>query len=93
LFAVPDLSVVPPMSGGSAKGSGSAAEKPLTCAAYIGDPLPEAFVEPVALGDALPEMPLFLTPDDYVPISLEATYQAARQEFPAVWRDVLGGTA
>jgi hypothetical protein len=68
------------------------AHKPFTCAAYIGDPIPEAFVEPVALGDALPEMPLFLTPAVYVPVALEATYQSAWQEFPAVWREALTGT-
>ena len=63
--------------------------KPLTCAAYIGAPMPEAFVEPVAVGDALPDMPLFLTPGVYVPIPLEATYLSAWEAVPAVWRDVL----
>jgi hypothetical protein len=38
-------------------------QKPLTCAAYVGDLFPEAFVEPIAIGDTLAEMPLFLTPD------------------------------
>ena len=60
------------------------ADKPLTCAAYIGEPGMEAFIEPMAVGDSLPEMPLFLTPEDYVPVALEETYQAAWQEFPAV---------
>jgi len=63
--------------------------KPLTCAAYIGDPAPEAFVEPVAVGDPLPEMPLFLTPEVYVPVPLEVTYQAAWTELPEYWRGVL----
>jgi hypothetical protein len=61
--------------------------------AYIGDPMADAFVEPIALGDALPEMPLFLTPEVYVPVALEATYQAAWQEFPTVWREVMTGSA
>lgn len=65
------------------------ASKPFTCVSYIGDPIPEAFVEPVGLGDALPEMPLFLTPEVYVPVALEATYEAAWRELPGVWRDKL----
>jgi Protein of unknown function (DUF4058) len=64
-------------------------EKPLACMAYVGDPEPQAFVEPVSVGDPLPEMPLFLTCETYVPLPLEATYQAAWQEFPSVWREVL----
>jgi hypothetical protein len=63
--------------------------KPLTLAAYIGGPIPETFVEPVALGAALPEMPLFLTPEVYVPVPLEATYQSAWEAVPAYWRGVL----
>lgn len=69
------------------------AAKPFTCVSYISDPIPEAFVEPVGLSDALPEMPLFLTPEVYVPVALETTYQSAWQELPAVWRDKLEATA
>ncbi len=47
------------------------AARRLTLAAYIGGPFPEAFVQPVAVGQALPEMPLFLTPDVYIPVPLE----------------------
>jgi hypothetical protein len=65
--------------------------KPLTLAAYIGGPYPEAFVEPTAVGAALPDMPLFLTPDVYVPVPLEATYQSAWEAVPAFWRDALAG--
>ena len=64
-------------------------DKPLTLAAYSADQFPEAFVEPVAVGEALPEMPLFLTPDIYVPIPLEATYRSAWEGFPSFWREVL----
>ena len=42
-------------------------DKPLTCVAYIGGAAAEAFVELVSVGDPLPEMPLFLTPEVYVP--------------------------
>jgi hypothetical protein len=64
-------------------------DKPLTCVAYIGGPAAEAFVEFAAVGDPAPEMPLFLTPEVYVPVPLEATYQAAWEGMPAYWRDVL----
>ena len=37
----------------------------------------------------VPEMPLFLTPEAYVPLALESTYEAAWREFPAMWREVL----
>jgi hypothetical protein len=68
-------------------------DKPLTCAAYVGGIVPGFFVEPVAVGDPLPEMPLFLTPDEYIPMPLEATYQSAWESVPQYWRDVLTATA
>ena len=34
-------------------------DKPLTLAAYSAGPVKTAYVEPVAVGDELPEMPLF----------------------------------
>lgn len=64
-------------------------DKPLTVAAYSADQFPEAFIEPVAVGDRLPDMPLFLTPDVYVPTPLEATYCSAWEVFPSFWREVL----
>jgi len=67
--------------------------KPLTLAAYIGGLIPEAFVEPTAVGAALPDMPLFLTPDVYVPMPLEKTYQSAWEAVPSFWRDVLTAPA
>jgi hypothetical protein len=67
------------------------ADKPLTQVAYTGGPCPEAFVGQTAVGAALPEMPLFLTPEVYVPVPLEATYAAAWEAVPSYWRDVLEG--
>jgi hypothetical protein len=64
-------------------------DRPLTLAAYIGGPVREAFVEAVAVGAPLPDMPLFLTPEFYVPVPLETTYRAAFDGLPAYWRDVL----
>jgi hypothetical protein len=63
--------------------------KPLTLAAYSAGDVIEAFVEPVAVGDSLPDMPLFLTPDTYVPVSLAPTYQSAWAEVPRRWQQVL----
>jgi hypothetical protein len=66
-------------------------ENSRTLAAYIGGPFPEAFIEPVEVGSSLAEMPLFLTPDVYIPLPLEATYQSAWEAVPSFWRDVLRG--
>ena len=57
-------------------------DKPLTLAAYAGGPVQEAFVEPAAVGSTLPDMPLFLTPGNYVEVPLESTYQEAWEEVP-----------
>jgi hypothetical protein len=64
-------------------------DKPLTCASYIGGPGAEAFVEPIAVGDTLPDLPLFLTPLEYVPVPLQATYASAFDAVPEFWREVL----
>ena len=45
-------------------------EGPLTLASYVAKRLPDAYVAPLAVGEALPDMPLFLTPDAYVPLPL-----------------------
>ena len=63
--------------------------KPLTLAAYSAGPIKTAYVEPIAVGDVLPEMPLFLDPASSVSIPLEATYQAAWRGVPRRWRSVL----
>jgi len=58
------------------------AGKPLTLAAYQCLPTKTAFVEPVAVGDPLPEMPLFLRGEWNVKTPLEETYQAAWNVLP-----------
>ncbi len=58
-------------------------------AAYDTGPLPVTYVEPVAVGDVLPEMPLFLEPGSYVPAPLESSYEAAWDRFPAALKDLL----
>jgi hypothetical protein len=65
------------------------ADRPLTLAAYIGGLCPEVFIQPAAVGAALPDMPLFLTPDVYILVPLEPTYQTAWEGVPAYWRNLL----
>jgi Protein of unknown function (DUF4058) len=65
------------------------AGKPLTLAAYDAGPPPVAYVEPVGLGDVLPDMPIFLKPEFYVPAPLEASYQHAWDHFPAPMKRLL----
>jgi hypothetical protein len=63
--------------------------KPLTLASYDAGPDVVAYVEFVGVGDTLPEMPLFLKPEIYVPTPLEATYQAAWSVFPTPLKGLL----
>lgn len=63
--------------------------KPLTAASYAADEIPHAYVQPLAVGDTLPSMPLFLTPRSYVSTPLEETYLAAYRSAPERWRNVL----
>ncbi|MDB5313533.1 MAG: hypothetical protein JWO38_7735 [Gemmataceae bacterium] len=57
-------------------------DKPLTVAAYEAESV-TAYVEPVAVGDVLPGIPLFLTRRQHVRCPLEASYQAAWGVMPA----------
>jgi len=64
-------------------------DKPLTLAAYVAGPEKVAYVENVAVGDRLPDMPIFLTPDHYVPCPLEASYQVTWSVFPSALKGPL----
>jgi hypothetical protein len=64
-------------------------DKRLTLAAYFAGLPKEAFVQPVAVGDRLPDMALFLTPELFVDVPLERTYEAAWAEVPRRWQQVL----
>jgi Protein of unknown function (DUF4058) len=63
--------------------------KPLTVVAYESDAGVQAHIEAVAVGEALPDMPLLLEPGGAVMVPLEATYQAAYAAVPQRWRRVL----
>lgn len=64
-------------------------DKPLTLVAYEAAFPKTAYIEPIAIGDNLPEMPLFLAPGWYVNVPLEATYDAAWQGVPRRWRNAV----
>ncbi|MBW3597386.1 MAG: DUF4058 family protein [Planctomycetes bacterium] len=63
--------------------------KRLLAAAYDAGPPRVAYVEPFAVGDAIPEMPIFLALGFYVPAPLAPTYEAAWREFPEPLRRLL----
>jgi Protein of unknown function (DUF4058) len=64
-------------------------DKPLTLASYQAGGEKVAYIEPVAVGDSLPDMPLFLSQDLYVRCPLDATYQTTWQAFPAALKGLL----
>jgi hypothetical protein len=57
-------------------------DKPLTLVAYSAGVPMKAYVEPVAVGSPLPDMPVFLDPDTYILAPLEASYLAAWETCP-----------
>lgn len=65
------------------------ADKRLTLASYAAGEEIAAYLELVAVGDALPDMPVFLTPEHYVMCPLEETYRTAWEQFPAPLRGPL----
>jgi len=63
--------------------------KPLTLVAYECSLITKAFVESVAVGGTLPEMPLILEPNTAINVPLDVTYQRAWDAVPLRWRAVL----
>jgi hypothetical protein len=64
--------------------------KPLTAAAYeCTEYGPTAYVEPFAVGDKLPNMPVFLETEYYVDVDLKKTYAEAFAATPKRWQDEL----
>lgn len=56
-----------------------------TVSYFVGDEV-TAYFEPLAVGDQLPNMPLFLATDRYLSLPLEATYDRAWQNLPLPYR-------
>ena len=65
--------------------------KPLCAAGYRAGRDRRAYVRPLAVGDAPPAVPLFLSPDRYLSVPLADTYHAARDGIGGWWREVLEG--
>ena len=64
-------------------------DKPLTIVSYESNVKARAYIETIAVGDRLPDMPLFLARDEWVTVPLEATYNGTFDAVPKRWRDVL----
>ena len=65
------------------------ANEPISFVAYESAETVRAYIETLAVGDRLPEMPLFLAPEYYVQLPLESMYQSAWETLPARWRRVI----
>jgi hypothetical protein len=66
-------------------------DQPLTVCSYRAATPVDAYIEHLAFGGPLPDMPLFLDADNYVYVPLELTYQAAFDDMPTFLRDMLQG--
>jgi hypothetical protein len=66
-------------------------EEPLTFVSYAASDSPVAYLQHPVVGDELPVLPLFLTPELYVELPLEATYVTAWADVPVFWREVIEG--
>jgi hypothetical protein len=65
------------------------ADKPLTLASYAAGPTTTAHVQSFAVGQSIPDMPLFLTEERYVWVGLERAYREAWEGTPDEVRDAL----
>ncbi|MGC8639149.1 MAG: hypothetical protein ACP5XB_04640, partial [Isosphaeraceae bacterium] len=63
--------------------------KPFTLASYDAGPPPVAYVQVASVGEALPDVPLFLEPGIYVPAPLETSYDETWSRFPAPMKRLL----
>jgi hypothetical protein len=68
-------------------------DKPLTMVAYSAGIPKKAFVEPVAVGDTLRDMPVFLDAATYILAPLESTYLATWETCPEQLRELIGAPA
>jgi len=64
-------------------------ERRLTVVAYSAGETKTAYVEPVAVGDVLPSLPIFLDERTYVKAPLEETYNTTWAKCPDVLREAL----
>lgn len=66
-------------------------DRPLTLVGYESAVTVRAFVQPLAIGESLIDMPLYLKPGGYVLVPLESTYARAFEALPKRWRSVVEG--
>lgn len=78
---------------GQPESPGVTTDKPLGVMAYRTDTVPTAYFTPFAVGEPIPDMPLFLDPDHYVNVPLDQTYQQAWRTMPQRWKRVIEGQA
>jgi len=64
-------------------------DRPLTLVSYHANGPLTAYVQPIATGDTLQQMPLFLTTGHYINIPLEETYTRSWAGVPQRWRRVI----
>jgi hypothetical protein len=74
---------------GKSDSPGVTDDQPFGLMAYRSVLVPTAYFEPFAIGDSLIDMPLFFTPDKYVNVPLEATYQEVFRRMPQRWKSVI----
>jgi hypothetical protein len=67
-------------------------EAPLSAFSYECDDRVCAYLEPLAVGDVIPDMPVFLYPGMYIDVPLETTYQGAWEAVPQRWQKVITST-
>lgn len=65
------------------------AGKPLTLVSYRAIENLTAYIEPVAFGDAMPDMSVYLTPDEHVRVPFASTYDATWAVCPEPIRDLV----
>jgi hypothetical protein len=63
--------------------------QPLTLVSYAASTPPTACIEPVGVGNELPDMPLFLLPEWYVNVPLERTYRETWDDSLGPWKQSL----
>ena len=68
-------------------------DRQLTIVSYQTSPIKTAYVEPMAMGAVLPEMPLFLKGNYYINVPLESTYMETWNVLPQALRDIIIGHA
>lgn len=68
---------------------GVTSDRLLGVSAYRAARVAAAYFQPLAVGELLPDMPLFLTTEHYINVPLEATYTTTWRGVPQRWKAIL----